>query len=32
MTLSGSGIAGAAQVLSEIDGISAVLDADDEPD
>jgi putative Mg2+ transporter-C (MgtC) family protein len=32
MTLSGNGIGNAAQVLGEIDGVSAVLNADDEPD
>jgi putative Mg2+ transporter-C (MgtC) family protein len=32
MTLSGNKISNAAQVLSEIDGVSAVLNAEDEPD
>jgi putative Mg2+ transporter-C (MgtC) family protein len=32
MTLSGNGIVNAAQVLDAIDGVSAVLNADDEPD
>jgi hypothetical protein len=32
MTLSGNKISIAAQVLSEIDGVSAVLNAEDEPD
>jgi hypothetical protein len=32
MTLSGNKISNAAQVLSEIDGVSAVLHAEDEPD
>jgi hypothetical protein len=30
--LSGNGIGNAAQVLGEIDGVSAILNADDEPD
>jgi putative Mg2+ transporter-C (MgtC) family protein len=32
MTLSGNGISTAAQVLGDIDGVSAVLHADEEPD
>jgi putative Mg2+ transporter-C (MgtC) family protein len=32
MTLSGNKISNATQVLSEIDGVSAVLNAEDEPD
>jgi putative Mg2+ transporter-C (MgtC) family protein len=32
MTLSGTGIGNAAEVLGEIDGVSAVFHADDEPD
>jgi hypothetical protein len=32
MTLSGNGIVNAAQVLDGIDGVSAVFNADDEPD
>jgi putative Mg2+ transporter-C (MgtC) family protein len=32
MTLSGSGISNAAQVLAEVDGVSAVLPAEEEPD
>jgi hypothetical protein len=32
MTLSGNKISNAAHVLTEIDGVSAVLNAEDEPD
>jgi putative Mg2+ transporter-C (MgtC) family protein len=32
MTLSGNRISNAAQVLSELDGVSAVLSGEDEPD
>jgi hypothetical protein len=32
MTLSGARIGNAAQVLADVDGVSAVLSAEDEPD